>query len=55
MQGGQELLDAVRKQARAYPQPLRRAKIVRAKLGEDAGLIGAAEVAKRALAAGHAN
>jgi glucokinase len=54
MQGGRELLSAVRKRVHAFPQPLRRARIVRAQLGGDAGLIGAAELAKRSLVAGHA-
>jgi glucokinase len=56
MQGGKELLAVTRRLAKkgAFPQPARRAKILRAKLGDDAGLIGAAELARLSLAAGHA-
>jgi glucokinase len=56
MSGGKELLAASRHRAPqgAFRQPARRAKIVRAQLGDDAGLVGAAEVAQRSLAAGHA-
>lgn len=45
--GGKELLAAVRATAKrgAYPQPFKRCKIVAAELGDDAGAIGAAELA----------
>jgi glucokinase len=56
MQGGKELLAMTRRfgKAGAFPQPAKRAKILSAKLGDDAGLIGAAEMARRSLAVGHA-
>jgi glucokinase len=50
--GSDELLEAARRRSRAYPQPLRRAKILRAQLGDDAGLIGAAEHARREMLRG---
>jgi glucokinase len=45
--GGRELLAIVRRTAKAgsFPQPFRRCRIVSAQLGNDAGAVGAAELA----------
>jgi predicted NBD/HSP70 family sugar kinase len=45
--GGRELLAIVRKTAKAgsFPQPFKRCRIVAAALGNDAGAVGAAELA----------
>lgn len=50
--GGRELLARVRAVLRraVYPQPLRRARILAAELGDDAGAVGAAELALDAAA-----
>ncbi len=49
MLGGRELLaDTTRiAKAKAFPEPARRARIVRASLGDDAGVIGAALIARQ--------
>lgn len=53
--GGRELLAIVRRTAKAgsFPQPMRRCKIVAASLGNEAGAIGAAELALERLEARH--